>query len=94
MKGKKRLEHLHPRLRDTYNMVQRLEQELGAPPSVREVVRGLNLNKQHISRVHGDMLTLVKLELLEKGPIPTRCYRAIGPPADEIDWEGLILGLG
>lgn len=91
MKAEKRLERgLDGRLRDTYDAVKKLEKELDAPPSVREVVAEMGLKKQHISRVHKDMLILEEMGLLRKLPISTRCFRAIGPSADKINWEELI----
>lgn len=92
MKGRKRVERLSPRLRDTYRELQTLEEKLGAPPTVREVVEKLGLEKRHISRVHGDLVTLAKLGLVRDLEIASRTFSARnGPPPDEIDWEEVLL---
>ena len=90
MKAKKRIERWTKPLRDTYQALAELQRALDAPPAVREVVRFLGHNKDHISKVHGDLLRLEQMGLVRKLEISTRCFKAIGPPADEIDWEERI----
>ena len=89
MKGQKRVERLRPRLKELYAVHKQLER-LGAPPSIREVINALGLDENYVSRVHGDLETLEKLGLVERLPIPTRRFRCIGPPPDEINWEELL----
>ena len=92
MKGKKRAERLAPRLAVTYEKLREMEAELGAPPSVRELALALENSLDFTSRVHGDLRMLAKMGLVNRLAIPTRRFRCIGPPADEIDWEGLLSG--
>ena len=95
MKGKKRVERLTPRMAAPYQALRDLEGRLGAPPSVREVVQHLGLERKHISRVHGDLSTLEEMGLAQKLEIPTRCFKVPdgAPHPDDIDWESLILNL-
>ena len=94
MRGTKRVERLlgESRLRDTYDAAKALEEELGAPPTVREVVSRLGLTRRHISRVHGDLVKLVKLGLMKDLDIKSRTFSARdGPATDEVDWEAVLL---
>jgi len=90
MKGKTRIKRLIPRLPELYKAHKRLEKRLGAPPSIREVAEELGLGDNYVSRIHGDMEILTALGLARRLPIPTRKFQCVGPPADEINWEGLL----
>jgi 2-hydroxychromene-2-carboxylate isomerase len=91
VKGEKRVERLESRVRETYRALKALEEELGAPPTVREVVDRLGLTKRHISRVHGDLVLLAKLGRVRDLDIKSRTFSARdGPAADEVDWEALL----
>lgn len=92
MKGKKRAERLAPRLDRLYQVLKNAKFLFKTEtPAMREILEELELDLDKLSRVHGDLNTLVDLGLVEHLPIPTRCFRATGPAPDQINWEELLL---
>lgn len=101
MKGRKRLERLPPRYKRVLKALRKAEEQLGTTPAVREVVATIAEDEGQdketaiadlTSSVHKDLHNMHELNLVERLPTPTRCWRIRdGVNIDEIDWEKLLL---